>query len=65
MTRQDIISDEVQVVSVFDPFVERWTTTVIGGPLDMWSTTYRAEEAGGKHEKAIELAKQAAERTSC
>jgi hypothetical protein len=52
------ISDEVRIVTHYDAQTDRWTTTIVGGPIDGWSTTYRDDdEPEAQHAKAIEMAK--------
>ena len=59
---EDIVRDGVRVLTVFDAQTERWTTTIIGGPLDTWSTIYRADaDPVVQHAQAIEAARAAAE----
>jgi hypothetical protein len=55
---EDIVSDGVRVLTRHDPEIDRWTTTIIGGPLDTWSTIYREEaDPVVQHAKAIEKAR--------
>jgi hypothetical protein len=52
---EDIVTEGVTVITVFDASSERWTTTVVGGPTDGWSTTYRDEaDPVIQHAKVIE-----------
>jgi hypothetical protein len=57
---EDIVSDSVRVITRYDAETDRWTTTIVGGPLDTWSSIYR-EDAGPvvQHAKAIEAARNA------
>ena len=54
---EDIVGD-VRVLTLFDAQTERWTTTVIGGAMDGWSTTYREDaDPVMQHAQAIEAAR--------
>jgi hypothetical protein len=63
--REDTISEGVRVISVFDPMIGRWTTTIVGGDLGGWSMLYRDDEdPSAKHAEAIKVAKDAASHAS-
>jgi len=62
---EDVLIGGISVLTVFDPFAERWTTTIIGGPIDGYSRTYRQDDdPAAQHAKAIEVAKEAAAHAS-
>ena len=58
-TLHDDLGDGVRVLTVLDAQTGRWTTTIIGGPLDTWSTIYREDaDPAVQHAKAIEAARR-------
>lgn len=63
--RADAIEGDVRIISIYDPGTLRWTTTIVGGPIDGWSMIYRDEEdPAAKHISAIKIAKDAASHAS-
>lgn len=57
---EDMMSDGVRVLTRYDADSDRWITTIIGGPLDTWSTIYRADaDPVVQHAKVIETARSA------
>ena len=56
---EDRISDEVRVITVPDGDTGRWTTTIVGGPMDGYQMTCRDDDAGAQHAAAIEQARTA------
>jgi hypothetical protein len=57
---EDLVRDGVRVLTRYDAQTDRWTTTIIGGPLDTWSTVYREDaDPVVEHAKAIEAARSA------
>jgi hypothetical protein len=54
----DMARDGIRVVTHYDAVADRWTTTIIGGPMDGWSTVYRAEaDPAVQHARVIAEAK--------
>lgn len=62
---EDLVSDGVRVVTHYDAQTDRWTTAVVGGSIDTWSTTYR-EDADPviQHAKAVTLARESTDMTA-
>lgn len=59
---EDNVTEDVRVVTHYDVTSNRWTTTVMGGPIDGWSMTYRAEDDPAvQRKKAIAAAQDAAD----
>jgi len=56
---RDQVSDEVSVLTVFDQHAGRWTTTIVGGPMDGYQITCRDDDADAQHAAAIEQARTA------
>jgi hypothetical protein len=54
---EDEVGGGARVLTIYDADVDRWTTTIVGGPIDGWSATYRDDaDPVAQHARAIETA---------